>query len=108
MYSVAYTTKSYVFCYGLVFPVPCTMLFADAFSIATGVGGCEWPISARKNMWKIFCRILSRTQQNLMSFAMDWFFLFQFAGVLSFLCLLLLVSNILVSYLCGTILGGPS
>ena len=32
-----------IFC----FAVPLTMLFAAVLSIATGVGGCGWPIYAR-------------------------------------------------------------
>ena len=32
-----------IFC----FFIPFTMLFVNVFSVATGVGGCEWPISAR-------------------------------------------------------------
>ena len=40
------------------FAVLLKMLFADVLSVATGVGGCEWPISFRYvlmdvALWKI-------------------------------------------------------
>ena len=31
----------------LCFGFPFVILFAAVFSVTTGVGGCEWPISAR-------------------------------------------------------------
>ena len=42
----------YLFC----FSVPLTMLFAAVLSVATGVGGCGWPISARAVLMDVaFC-----------------------------------------------------
>ena len=29
------------------FAIPLTMMFAAVLSVATGVGGCMWPISAK-------------------------------------------------------------
>ena len=47
-YSVSEPIKSHVYCYGyFIFDVPLMMLFAAAFCIAPGVGGCWWTISDR-------------------------------------------------------------
>ena len=39
-----------IFC----FAVPLTMLFVAVLSVANGVGGCRWPISARDALIEVF------------------------------------------------------
>ena len=48
LYYVADPIKLYIYFFGyFCFDVPFTMLFSAVLSVATGVGGYEWPISAR-------------------------------------------------------------
>ena len=46
-YSLSDPIKSHINCSRFVFPVPLMMLFAAVYSVATGVGGCGWPILDR-------------------------------------------------------------
>ena len=46
--SVSDPIKAHVYCSRFFcFSVPLTMLFVAVFPVATGVGGCRWPIYAR-------------------------------------------------------------
>ena len=58
LYSISDPIKFHVYCSGyFCFAIPLTMLFETVFSVATGVGGCEWPVYARSilidfHFWK--------------------------------------------------------
>ena len=52
-----------IFCFAISFKI----LFADAFSIATGVGGCGWPISTRSVLVDVAFWQFSKNSPNYAS-----------------------------------------
>ena len=47
-YSVSDPIKYHVYCFGFFFLFYSRFMFAGVFSVAAGVGGCEWLVSARE------------------------------------------------------------
>ena len=57
------------------FAVPLNMLFDAVLYVATGVGGCRWPISARDVLIEVAFRQLSNNPTNYASVASIYIFL---------------------------------
>ena len=98
-YSVSAPIKSHIYCSNFIFfNVTLAMLFSDVFSVATGVGGCWWPIPDRDVLMAVALWNFSDNPPNSDSVAYAMIFLimlhstctgpflggFGFIGVLDF------------------------
>ena len=69
-YSISDPIKYHVYYSGyLIFSVPLTMPFYAVLSIATGVGGCGWPISSRAVCMNVSFWKFSNNPPNYVSVA---------------------------------------
>ena len=74
-YSVSDPIRSHLYCSGLFFAVLIAMLFASVLSVATGVGGCWWPISSRAILVDVAFWQFSKISPNYASLAYSMTFL---------------------------------